>query len=99
LFLFDVSEACTLHLLGSSVRAFGADRATTGIDEVYALAADMGRTGFISCNHGRILHNNSLIDLHCIEADRQNGAPSGITRGRGPALKAVKTAVALRRKP
>ena len=48
-------------------------RATAGIDEVYALAADMGGMGFISCNHAQILHNNSLIDLHCIEAARQNG--------------------------
>lgn len=48
-------------------------QATTGIDEVYALAADMGGMGFISCNHAQILHNNSLINLHCIEAARQNG--------------------------
>jgi GDP-D-mannose 3', 5'-epimerase len=47
-------------------------RATTGIDEVYALAADMGGMGFISSNHAKIQHNNSLIDLHCIEAARQN---------------------------
>jgi nucleoside-diphosphate-sugar epimerase len=48
-------------------------RATAGINEVYALAADMGGMGFISCNHPQILHNNSLIDLHCIEAAKQNG--------------------------
>jgi GDP-D-mannose 3',5'-epimerase len=48
-------------------------RATAGINEVYALAADMGGMGFISCNHAQILHNNSLIDLHCIAAARQNG--------------------------
>lgn len=48
-------------------------RATAGIDEVYALAADMGGMGFISCNHAQILHNNALINLHCIEAARQNG--------------------------
>ncbi|HEV2401138.1 MAG TPA: NAD-dependent epimerase/dehydratase family protein, partial [Candidatus Sulfotelmatobacter sp.] len=47
-------------------------RATAGMDEVYALAADMGGMGFISCNHAQILHNNSLINLHCIEAARQN---------------------------
>ena len=48
-------------------------RATTGINEVYALAADMGGMGFISCNHAQILHNNALINLNCIEAARQNG--------------------------
>jgi GDP-D-mannose 3', 5'-epimerase len=48
-------------------------RATEGIDEVYALAADMGGMGFISCNHAQILHNNSLINLHTLEAARANG--------------------------
>jgi GDP-D-mannose 3', 5'-epimerase len=47
-------------------------RATVEIDEVYALAADMGGMGFISGNHAQILHNNSLINLHSIEAARQN---------------------------
>ena len=32
--------------------------ATKDIDEVYALAADMGGMGFISANHSLILHNN-----------------------------------------
>ena len=41
-----------------------------GIDEVYALAADMGGMGFISCHHSEILHNNSLINLHTLEAAR-----------------------------
>lgn len=48
-------------------------RATHGVDEVYALAADMGGMGFISANHARILHNNSLINLHTLEAARANG--------------------------
>jgi GDP-D-mannose 3',5'-epimerase len=45
-------------------------QATRGIDEVYALAADMGGMGFISCHHSEILHNNSLINLHTLEAAR-----------------------------
>jgi nucleoside-diphosphate-sugar epimerase len=49
-------------------------QATRGIDEVYALAADMGGMGFISTNHARILHNNALINFHTIEAARVNGA-------------------------
>jgi GDP-D-mannose 3', 5'-epimerase len=48
-------------------------RATRNIDHVYALAADMGGMGFISSNHGTILRNNSLINLHTIEAARVNG--------------------------
>jgi nucleoside-diphosphate-sugar epimerase len=46
---------------------------TRGVDEVYALAADMGGMGFISANHAQILHNNSLINLHTLEAARVNG--------------------------
>ena len=46
--------------------------ATRGVDEVYALAADMGGMGFISAHHAQILHNNSLINLHTLEAARAN---------------------------
>jgi GDP-D-mannose 3', 5'-epimerase len=47
--------------------------ATAGVDEVYALAADMGGMGFISNHHAEILHNNLLISTHTLEAARQNG--------------------------
>jgi GDP-D-mannose 3',5'-epimerase len=47
--------------------------ATRDVDEVYALAADMGGMGFISSNHATILRNNSLINLHTIEAARMQG--------------------------
>ena len=48
-------------------------RATEGVDQVYALAADMGGMGFISSHHAEILHNNALINLHTLEAARENG--------------------------
>jgi nucleoside-diphosphate-sugar epimerase len=48
-------------------------KVTAGVDEVYALAADMGGMGFISANHARILHNNALINIHTLEAARLNG--------------------------
>ena len=48
-------------------------QATRGVDEVYALAADMGGMGFISAHHAEILHNNSLINLHSLDAARVNG--------------------------
>ena len=48
--------------------------ATADIDEVYALAADMGGMGFISRNHAQILHNNVLISTHTLDAARENGA-------------------------
>ena len=47
--------------------------AAEGIDEVYALAADMGGMGFISAHHAQILYNNSLINLHTLEAAREKG--------------------------
>jgi GDP-D-mannose 3',5'-epimerase len=47
--------------------------ATRDIDEVYALAADMGGMGFISAHHALILHNNALINIHTLEAAHQNG--------------------------
>lgn len=50
-------------------------QATRGVDQVYALAADMGGMGFISSHHAQILHNNSLINLHTLEAARINAVP------------------------
>ncbi|HVM18866.1 MAG TPA: NAD-dependent epimerase/dehydratase family protein [Egibacteraceae bacterium] len=47
--------------------------AMRGVDEVYALAADMGGMGFISSHHAEILHNNALINLHTMEAARVHG--------------------------
>ena len=47
--------------------------ATTGVDNVYAMAADMGGMGFISANHAQILRNNSLISIHTLEAAQVNG--------------------------
>ena len=43
-------------------------QATRAVDEVYALAADMGGMGFISSHHAQILHNNSLINIQTLEA-------------------------------
>ncbi|MBL8798313.1 MAG: NAD-dependent epimerase/dehydratase family protein [Planctomycetia bacterium] len=55
-----------LRKLGDCVQA------TRDIDEVYALAADMGGMGFISQHHARILRNNLLISTHTLEAARRN---------------------------
>jgi len=48
-------------------------RATHGIDEVYGLAANMGGIGFLQANKGEVVRDNSLIDLHTIEAARASG--------------------------
>src|SRR3954452_24062821 len=46
--------------------------ATQGVSEVYALAANMGGIGFIEQNKAVIVRDNTLINLHTIEAARQN---------------------------
>lgn len=48
-------------------------QATRDVQEVYALAADMGGMGFISAHHAEILRNNSLINIHTLDAARVNG--------------------------
>lgn len=48
-------------------------KACDGTDWVFALAADMGGMGFISQNYSSTFRNNSLIDLHTVEAARLSG--------------------------
>jgi nucleoside-diphosphate-sugar epimerase len=48
--------------------------ATRDIDEVYGLAANMGGIGFIENNKAVIVRDNTLINMHTIEAARNNGA-------------------------
>jgi GDP-D-mannose 3', 5'-epimerase len=42
-----------------------------GIDDVWALAADMGGMGFISQNHATIMRNNVTININTLEAARK----------------------------
>ena len=69
---FNMSKADEFELLDLR-RWENCLQVTNGIDQVYALAADMGGMGFISNHHAQILHNNILINTHTIEASRQNG--------------------------
>jgi GDP-D-mannose 3',5'-epimerase len=48
------------------------EEATSGVDEVYALAANMGGIGFIETHKAVIVRDNTLINLQTIEASRQN---------------------------
>ena len=48
-------------------------QAMRGIEDVYALAADMGGMGYISTHHSQILRNNALINLHSLDAARLSG--------------------------
>ena len=47
--------------------------ACRGVDEVYALAADMGGMGYLSCHHAGVLRDNALMNIQTIEAARQAG--------------------------
>jgi GDP-D-mannose 3',5'-epimerase len=47
-------------------------RATEGIEEVYALAADMGGIGFITFHTSDVLYNNVCINANTAEAAKQN---------------------------
>ncbi|MFL5409649.1 MAG: NAD-dependent epimerase/dehydratase family protein [Myxococcales bacterium] len=48
-------------------------QATRGVEQVYALAANMGGIGFIETNKAVIVRDNTLIDVNTIEAARING--------------------------
>lgn len=69
---FSASQADEFQLLDLR-RWDNCVQATREVDEVYALAADMGGMGFISTHHAQILRNNALINLHTLEAASVNG--------------------------
>jgi nucleoside-diphosphate-sugar epimerase len=69
---FSESDADEFLLLDLR-EAEAARKSCIGVDEVYALAADMGGMGFISNHNAQILYNNALINLNTIEAARQAG--------------------------
>src|SRR5256885_11153053 len=48
--------------------------ATREVEEVYGLAANMGGIGFIETHKAEIVRDSTLMNIHTIEAARQNGA-------------------------
>ncbi len=46
--------------------------ATRGVEDVYHLAADMGGIGYITGNHADIARNDTMINMHMLEAARIN---------------------------
>jgi nucleoside-diphosphate-sugar epimerase len=70
---FEPSRADEFELLDLRYRE-SCLKATEGIDEVYGLAANMGGIGFIEHNKALIVRDNTLINMHTIEAARENGA-------------------------
>jgi GDP-D-mannose 3',5'-epimerase len=69
---FEASSADEFELLDMR-RWESCLKAARGVEHVYALAADMGGMGFISAHHAQILHNNSLINIHTLDAARECG--------------------------
>ena len=69
---YEPTDANEFQLLDLSI-ADNCLQATEGIDEVYGLAANMGGIGFIETNKAVIVRDNSFINLHSIEAARENG--------------------------
>ena len=47
--------------------------AAQGVDEVYHLAADMGGIGYITAFHAEIARNDTMTNVHMLEAARLNG--------------------------
>ena len=47
-------------------------QATEGVEEVYALAANMGGIGFIESHKAVIVRDSTLINMHTLEAAREN---------------------------
>ncbi len=69
---FEPTQANEFQLLDLSC-ADNCLKATRNIDEVYGLAANMGGIGFIETNKAEIVRDNTLINMHTIEASRING--------------------------
>lgn len=49
-------------------RRTACDRAVEGVNEVYHLAADMGGIGYITGSHAAICRNDTLMNLHMLDA-------------------------------
>jgi len=70
---FEPSQAdeFVLHDIRRSTASW--EKLFEGVDDVWALAADMGGMGFISKNHGAIMRDNVLININTLEAARKAG--------------------------
>lgn len=54
-------------------RREAAQQAVAGVDEVYMLAANMGGIGFIESHRADIVYDNTLINVHTLQAARDAG--------------------------
>jgi nucleoside-diphosphate-sugar epimerase len=69
---YEQSPASEFHILDLR-RWQDCLEATRDMDHVYHLAANMGGIGFIEANKAEIVHDNTLIDTHMLEAARVAG--------------------------
>ncbi len=69
---FEPTAADEFHLLDLRFQ-HNALEATSRINQVYSLAADMGGIGYITAKLADIARNNILINAHMLEASRVNG--------------------------
>jgi len=69
---FDATDAQEFELMDLR-RWENCVRATRDVNEVYALAAEMGGIGFIETHKASIVRDNTLINMQTIEASRLNG--------------------------
>ncbi|GJE18451.1 NAD-dependent epimerase/dehydratase family protein [Methylobacterium marchantiae] len=69
---YEASEADEFQLL--DLRDARACRiAASGVQDVYHLAADMGGIGYITASHAGIVLNNTKINIHMMDASRDQG--------------------------
>jgi GDP-D-mannose 3',5'-epimerase len=68
-----VSQVADEFLIGDLRERAVCDAAVAGIDDVYALAADMGGMGYLAGRSAQVMHNNAAIDVNLIEAARHEG--------------------------
>ncbi len=68
-------SACQEFMIGDLRDPNMADRATSGVEEVYQLAADMGGAGYIfTGDHDAVvMHNSATINLNILESGRKSG--------------------------
>lgn len=71
---FERSDAHEFELLDLR-RADNCARAVRGVDQVYSLAANMGGIGFIETHRAEITRDNTMIDLHMLDAACSAGVP------------------------
>ena len=67
---YEASKAHEFELLDLRVPG-NCERAVSGVDEVYHLAADMGGIGYITSSHAAITLHNTLINVNMIKSARE----------------------------